>query len=273
MKKRNLIAVLMSVVLATSTTAVKAVSEGISADELARQIQYGYEKVWDEKGVTYYMDPHLAFYWKGEGTPENAVIGGQKLTPITDRGIFREPYETQSILTAAEMLSHWEGYARTTYIVPDELKQSGIWIVSGAEQPAFAEALLADDRIEICGVLFVTEQKDYDWEYWDDGELHRVLEDSMNNLHYSLELVPLIHYGDADGDGRITLLDAVNVLKQYNAAELLDEYGFMTVEQIAAADVDFDRKVTAKDAAYIQKYINYADILEEPKTWEEIIKK
>ena len=170
------------------------------------------------------------------------------------------------------MLSHWEDYEGTTYIVPDELKQSGIWIVSGAEQPEFAEALLADDRIEICGVLSVTQQKDYEWDEW-DGELYRVLPDGMECLHYSLELVPLIHYGDADGDGIITLTDAVNVLRQFNAAVILDEYGFMTVEQIAAADVDCDGKVTPKDASLIQQYINFADILEEPKTWEEIIQK
>ena len=118
-------------------------------------------------------------------------------------------------------------------------------------------------------------------EFSDDPRIDRIKAASCvdgvegsETFHTAALLLPVNgRTGDADGDGKITLLDAVNVLKQYNAAELLDEDSFLTAGQIAAADVDGDGSVTPKDAACIQQYINFAYILEEPKTWEEIIQK
>ena len=118
-------------------------------------------------------------------------------------------------------------------------------------------------------------------EFSDDPRIDRIKAASCvdcvvgsETFHTAALLLPVNgRIGDADGDGKITLTDAVNVLKQYNLTEVLGENGLLTAEQITAADIDGDGAVTAKDASYIQKYINFADILEEPKTWTEIIGK
>lgn len=61
-----------------------------------------------------------------------------------------------------------------------------------------------------------------------------------------------ILYGDADGDGEITMLDAI-ILEQY-----LNEYD-VTLDE-AAADVDGDGEITMLDAIILQQYLNEYDV-------------
>ena len=76
--------------------------------------------------------------------------------------------------------------------------------------------------------------------------------------------------GDADGDGSVTLKDALAVMRHYNQTVLLGEAGSLTAEQVRQADTDGDGIITATDAQYIQVYVNWNDLLDEPKTWGEI---
>ncbi len=220
---------------------------GLIPRDLTVQIETQHPDVYDDQGVTRYMMPMLAFYWKGEGTPENAEIGGHTLTLITERMLGFEPYEVQSIADAAKALNGWEGYGSTTYTVPDGLIQRGFWIVSGAGNPEFAAALLDDPRIDICGILYTTEQKDYDWDTDEDGNAIPIILEDLDDLHYSLALVPLKHIGtgDIDRSGTANIADAV-LLARFNAEDAgLD----MTKFNAGEADLNADGTVDALDLA------------------------
>ncbi len=234
----------------TGRTGVKAASQNITADDIVRQISTKKPDVYDEIGKTEYAVPHLAFYWKGEGAPENAEIGGHTLTLIADRGIYYEPYQVQSIADAAEHLSAWMPYTNSSYIVQDELTQSGIWIVSGANEPEFAAALLADPRIDICGILYTTILEEYHWDVDENGNEYPFILEDLDGLHYSLELVPLKHFD--------TLPD--NMLNVYEYAEskglhLIDTTGFYSREITAVPDhAKFEGYITGYRDGFLEQF-------------------
>ena len=55
--------------------------------------------------------------------------------------------------------------------------------------------------------------------------------------------------GDADGDGKVTIVDATRIQRA------LASYCVLTEDEAAAADVDGDGKVTIVDATYIQRWL------------------
>ena len=76
--------------------------------------------------------------------------------------------------------------------------------------------------------------------------------DGWCDICYSEMPVADILYGDADGDGEITLLDAT-MLQQF-----LNEYEVELNE--AAADADGDGEITLLDATLLQQYLNEYDV-------------
>ncbi|MGN0517377.1 MAG: RICIN domain-containing protein [Acutalibacteraceae bacterium] len=62
-------------------------------------------------------------------------------------------------------------------------------------------------------------------------------------------------YGDVDGDGRVSIIDAT-LIQKYCAGTIS-----LTLDQKKRADVDFNGKITENDATLIQKYL--ADIITE----------
>ena len=56
--------------------------------------------------------------------------------------------------------------------------------------------------------------------------------------------------GDVNGDGRVTILDALKLLRAANNKEILDD------EQFARADLNGDRRLSAAEALVILKYAN-----------------
>lgn len=60
----------------------------------------------------------------------------------------------------------------------------------------------------------------------------------------------LVVMGDVDGDGNVTALDAVNILKAVIGEVTLDSY-----EKKVAADINGDGWVRADDAVELLKYV------------------
>lgn len=70
--------------------------------------------------------------------------------------------------------------------------------------------------------------------------------------------VPYSIYGDIDGDGEVSILDA-----QYIQNALANEIQFSDIEKYAG-DVNHDTRVTLEDATAIQMYVNTGESIDAP---------
>ena len=79
--------------------------------------------------------------------------------------------------------------------------------------------------------------------YWQDGEETRVCLNDAS--HIETRSIPKALKGDLDGDGEITVSDALRALRI--AAKLAEE----TEQSLGIADIDRDGKITVADAIQI----------------------
>ncbi|MBR5405734.1 MAG: hypothetical protein IK107_05515 [Oscillospiraceae bacterium] len=132
----------------------------------------------------------LAFRWNGTGTPEGAEIGGYTLTG-TDGWISKDQTQVQDMEAFAAVLPGTEHYDDCTPFVPDDLKQSGLWITGGVRDAKYICALLNDTRVDAQGLLYITEKKTAYVDAEDEDDKQAMILDDLSFDEISACLRPL----------------------------------------------------------------------------------
>ncbi len=73
-------------------------------------------------------------------------------------------------------------------------------------------------------------------------------------------------FGDLDGNGRIELQDALDVLTLYSQ-KLLSRKGSLSAQLFTAADVDGDGEITLDDALCVLTYYSSNTLLHKDISW------
>lgn len=248
----------------------------------------------------------VAFVWHGEGTPQGAAFG-DFAPEWADKGDVNSYTfgETPKITTAE---GYWHTFARFdapgwptpenernySWTEPTEITQAPETIyIAGAETltenyaidhcfdcAKTARALMADERVEVIGLMFGINTRPADWmtgiKISSAPEVcggYLVGCDLLVGYNYSAEIIPIQHFGntrgDLTGDGSITLEDVLCALEAYNS-DLLG-IAAPTAEQLEIADIDGDKVFDLTDVINILLYYNYNEVLGISASWEDAI--
>jgi hypothetical protein len=255
----------------------------------------------------------VAFIWHGEGTPQGVTFGDYQPEWI-DKG--RVNGENPKITTAQGYLTdfarlddpNWpnpENELDYSWTEPTEITQASETIyLAGAELTTqdrvldhcfdcakTAEALMADERVEIIGLMFGINTRPAQWEretnYYrgeipvvPDGYVpvepggYLMCNNYVKGYNYSAEIIPIRHFesirGDlSNADNKILLEDVLSAAELYNG--ILLDIAQPTSEQLETADINGDGIIDLTDLLAILQYYNYNEILGITVTYDDII--
>lgn len=135
----------------------------------------------------------------------------------------------------------------------------------------------ANLELDLFGGFDEAGEADGFWHYFNftgtlRGYKNSTTEAYAKKYNYRFEPLPEPEYitGDPDGDGAVTINDALCALEicNYLNMDMADE---ISEAAMNAADVDGNGRVELSDAIYILTYLNFNDVMDTPTTWEEIL--